>query len=251
MKTAVAAIMKLVLSSLPLLLLLGSCNGAAGTSNTSTTPATNGTIIGGQGKYKYRFRPDLALLPPAEAGDDHDGHGLVLDGKTGGKEAMGVSSRRRRLFLLCALCFLLLFPLPCSAVVCPAPLTPSPSPFPPPPPDFFFTWVPKNVTSKTRALARFAADGSSAELLGVPGPSGLSAGTPHGIRIEHDSSGHDSLGYDTFLYHANNDQIVTKTTLAGEQIWQTNFSSWRTTHPEFWPIKPTDAIGEKRRVDPQ
>ena len=103
--------------------------------------------------------------------------------------------------------------------------------------DIYFTFQPTSVNSTTRALVRFSPDGSSAELIGKPGASGLSAGTPHGLHIEHD----EAVGA-SFLYHANNQQIVSKTDTNGQILWRTNFSNWKSEYPQYWPIMPTDAI---------
>ena len=35
-------------------------------------------IIGGSGKYKFRYRPDLVRLPDSEIEDDLNGHGLSM-----------------------------------------------------------------------------------------------------------------------------------------------------------------------------
>lgn len=103
--------------------------------------------------------------------------------------------------------------------------------------NIYFTFVPKKVTETTQVLVRFAPDGTRGTLLGKPGPSGLSAGIPHGLRFEYDAELKQS-----FLYHANNDATVIKTTLDGEVIWTANFSHWKTEKPHFWPYKPTDAV---------
>lgn len=103
--------------------------------------------------------------------------------------------------------------------------------------NIYFTFVPKRVTNITQALVRFVPDGTNATLLGQPGPDGLSAGVPHGLRIEEDARTGQA-----FLYHANNAQKVIKTDLDGRVIWTADFSHWKTERPEFWPILPTDAV---------
>jgi hypothetical protein len=103
--------------------------------------------------------------------------------------------------------------------------------------NIYFTFVPKKVTNATQVLVRFTPDGGQATLLGQPGLEGLSGGTPHGLRFEYDAGTGQS-----FLYHANNDATVIKTTLDGEILWRANFSAWETERPEYWPYKPTDAI---------
>ena len=143
-------------------------------------------IIGGQGSWKFQYRPDLANLPQSAADNIANGHGLVLNRENH---------------------------------------------------KFYFTWQSKSVESTTYALASFDSDAENVRLLGSPGPIGLAAGTPHGLRTEHDKETGSA-----FLYHANNNQRVTKTTSAGEIIWSTSFSDWNVSHPEYWPIRPTDAI---------
>jgi hypothetical protein len=147
---------------------------------TSTIAANADDIIGGSGKYKFRYRPDLAQLPSSEINDDMNGHGLAFDRKND---------------------------------------------------VFYFTWQPKKLQSTSHALARFSGNGNEVSLLGIAGPDGLSAGTPHGLRLEEE-----------YLYHANNVQRVTKTNLDGEIVWTTSFTEWNVSYPQFWPILPTDAI---------
>jgi len=65
----------------------------------------------------------------------------------------------------------------------------------------------------------------------------LSLGVPHGLRIENDDKQQQS-----FLYHANNAAIITKTTLTGQVIWMSNFTNWKTLYPQYWPLSPTDAV---------
>lgn len=139
-------------------------------------------IIGGSGKYKFRYRPDLVRLPDLEVDDNLNGHGLAFDEEND---------------------------------------------------SFYFTWQPKSLTNTTHALARFSLSPRGVELLGEAGPNGLSWGVPHGLRLENSE----------FLYHANNKQRVTKTTVDGSIVWSTSFEDWNVTHPQYWPILPTDAIG--------
>lgn len=103
--------------------------------------------------------------------------------------------------------------------------------------NIYFTFQPKSVDNDTQALVRFASDGTKGAMLGLKGPGGLSRGTPHGLRIEHDEAQGKS-----FLYHANNNQLVFKTTLDGDIIWTADLSDWETKYPQYWPVKPTDAI---------
>lgn len=101
----------------------------------------------------------------------------------------------------------------------------------------YYTFQPKAVTPETRCLVRFDPDGTNAVMLGLPGPSGLSRGIPHGLRIEHDPRDNT-----TYLYHANNAASVFKTDLSGNILWEANFSSWQEEMPQFWPIKPTQTV---------
>lgn len=103
--------------------------------------------------------------------------------------------------------------------------------------NIYFTFVPKKVDADTQVLVKFRPDGTGATMLGAPGPEGLSGGTPHGLRIEHDPVANAS-----FFYHANNEARVMKTTLDGEMLWTADFSHWETERPEYWPYTPTDAV---------
>ena len=70
----------------------------------------------------------------------------------------------------------------------------------------------------------------------VSAQAGLSQGVPHGLRLEHDAA--DGKDY---LYHANNNALIFKTTTDGELIYKIDLSDWQTKNPKFWPCKPTDA----------
>jgi hypothetical protein len=97
----------------------------------------------------------------------------------------------------------------------------------------------KLTMSHRQVLVRFTPDGKTPTLLGQPGPEGLSQGTPHGLRIEHEEATGSS-----FLYHCNNGALLFKTTLDGEILWQTDLSGWKTDPKlqKYTPIVPTDAI---------
>ena len=69
------------------------------------------------------------------------------------------------------------------------------------------------MAADTQVLARWNADGTNGVLLGEKGPAGLSQGIPHGLRYEHDAA----AGED-YLYHANNEALLFKTTTAGELV---------------------------------
>ena len=100
----------------------------------------------------------------------------------------------------------------------------------------YFTFQPMNVASTTQVLVRFKKDGGQyvGEAIGDPA---LASGVPHGLRIEHGADASD-----TFLYHANNDATIFKTTLEGEIVWKRNLSAWEQERPDFWPLKPTDSV---------
>jgi hypothetical protein len=100
--------------------------------------------------------------------------------------------------------------------------------------NLYFTYQPTTVTPTTKALVVFSNGLQTATLIGDPK---LALGTPHGLRIENDKKAMQS-----YLYHANNAAIVTKTTLAGEIMWMANLTNWETLYPHYWPIRPTDAV---------
>ena len=66
--------------------------------------------------------------------------------------------------------------------------------------------------SDFNCLIRWAPDGTGAEFL-TGGGRALCDGTPHGLTVASENG-------TEFLYHANNDQKLTKTTLDGTIVWQ-------------------------------
>jgi hypothetical protein len=96
----------------------------------------------------------------------------------------------------------------------------------------YFTYVSNKVVESTRALIRFRPDGTGAELMGDSNQ--LAWGTPHGLRISHEANG-------SFLYHANNNQMLYKTTLDGTLVWATN-ATYFFAGTKYWPIRPTDLV---------
>ena len=102
--------------------------------------------------------------------------------------------------------------------------------------NIYFTFQPANVGDDAQVLVRFNPDGTNGTLLGEKGANGLSQGVPHGLRLEHD----EEKGQD-FLYHANNNALIFKTTTEGEVIYKIDLSDWQHTNKQFWPCKPTDA----------
>jgi hypothetical protein len=94
--------------------------------------------------------------------------------------------------------------------------------------NIYFTFEPETVEDATRALVRFAPDGTGPILLGSDNT--LAHGVPHGLNIEIDKDGK------AFLYHANNEATVHKTTLDGQVLWT---QKWP---PQMGNYKPTDAV---------
>lgn len=63
-------------------------------------------------------------------------------------------------------------------------------------------------------LLKFNPDGTNGQFM-TGGGTALCDGTPHGLKIRNE-------GGKMFLYHSNNDQKLTKTTLDGTIVWQVN-----------------------------
>jgi len=85
-----------------------------------------------------------------------------------------------------------------------------------------------------RCLIRWKPDGTCGEHM-LGGNASLCTGTPHGLTIstEWDS---DTLTKREYLYHANNDQKLTKTLLDGTIVWQRNGNFGQDPRA---PYKPT------------
>jgi hypothetical protein len=94
--------------------------------------------------------------------------------------------------------------------------------------NIYFTFEPEEVESQTRALVRFAPDGTRAVLLGTNAL--LAQGVPHGLNVHMESDGAE------VLYHANNNGTVLKTRLNGDPLWT------QTWGPQMGNYKPTDAV---------
>lgn len=92
----------------------------------------------------------------------------------------------------------------------------------------YFVYEPQPVEAETRTLVRFEPDGTGAVLLGSSNQ--LAHGAPHGLNI------HLTRGGERFLYHANNDATVQKTTLEGEVLWSQKWT------PAMGNYKPTDVV---------
>jgi len=72
-------------------------------------------------------------------------------------------------------------------------------------------------SNQTNCLARWAPDGTGGEFL-TGGNTTLCSGTPHGLKIATEITA--TGGVEQVMYHANNNQKLTKTTLDGTVIWQ-------------------------------
>lgn len=93
----------------------------------------------------------------------------------------------------------------------------------------YLTYAPAPNSSDAHCLLRWPADGrGAAELLGPGGV--LCAGTPHGLRLATEAG-------EEVLYHANNDQVLHKTTLSGDLLW--TVTGPPTNDTRFLPNKPT------------
>mmetsp|Transcript_101470 Transcript_101470/g.326093 ORF Transcript_101470/g.326093 Transcript_101470/m.326093 type:complete len:344 (-) Transcript_101470:23-1054(-) len=95
--------------------------------------------------------------------------------------------------------------------------------------NIYLTYAPDPASSDTHGFVRWAPDGSNGTVLG-PGVA-LSAGTPHGLRFAQESSG-------DFMYHANKDRALHKTTLDGTIVWS-RYGPPATNESRFLPNKPT------------
>jgi len=86
----------------------------------------------------------------------------------------------------------------------------------------------------TNCLIRWMPDGTGAEFM-TGGGTALCSGTPHGLQIATEEGGQ-------FLYHANNNQKLTKTTLDGTIVWQKNGNFGQDPslpyRPTWWALPP-------------
>ena len=113
-------------------------------------------IIGGQGKFRYQYMPDLLKMEGASLVNCH---GLVTDEDK----------------------------------------------------NIYLTY--QNDGKDKNCLIKWKPDGTGGEFM-TGGGDDLCTGTPHGLKITNE-------GGKAFLYHANNNQKLTKTTLDGKIVWQT------------------------------
>lgn len=103
--------------------------------------------------------------------------------------------------------------------------------------NIYFTFVPKTVGNDTQVLVKFKPDGTKGLLLGAKGRTELTTGVPHGLRIEH-----DPVAKESYFYHANNDAKIMKSRLDGSVMWTADLKHWQQEKPQYWPIRPCDAI---------
>jgi len=93
--------------------------------------------------------------------------------------------------------------------------------------EIILTYEP-NHDEDSHCMIRFKPDGMGGVTIGDA--NALCAGTPHGLRLAQEGS-------DLFLYHANNDAALHKTTIDGKLVW--SISGPPTANPDFLPNKPT------------
>eukprot|EP00750_Incisomonas_marina_P003368 INCI13083.2.p1 GENE.INCI13083.2~~INCI13083.2.p1 ORF type:complete len:484 (+),score=60.15 INCI13083.2:184-1452(+) len=139
-------------------------------------------IIGGSGKFRYQYMPDL-LQAPAGASLVNC-HGLVTDQDN----------------------------------------------------NIYLTYQNDGKTDEN-CLIRWNPDGTGGEFM-TGGGTTLCSGTPHGLKIVTEGPNRDQ-----FLYHANNDQKLTKTTLNGDVIWQVDglFGQDTNVYRPTWFATPPDS----------
>lgn len=119
-------------------------------------PGADSPIIGGSGKYRYQYMPDLLKMEGASLVNCH---GLVTD-------------KDKNIYL---------------------------------------TY--QNDGKDPNCLIRWNPDGTGGQFMTGGNGSQLCGGTPHGLKIT-------TEGDEQFLYHANNNQKLTKTKLDGTIVWQ-------------------------------
>ena len=93
--------------------------------------------------------------------------------------------------------------------------------------NILLTYENPNNASDAHCLIRWAPDGTGAEFLDGGGAA-LCAGTPHGLAIVAEGGGE-------FLYHANNEQKLTKTTLDGTIVWQVDGNFGQNASDDYRP----------------
>ena len=100
--------------------------------------------------------------------------------------------------------------------------------------NIYLTYEPDH-TNDTHCLVRWKPDGTGAEFM-TGGGHALCDGTPHGLKIK-------TEGGVEYLYHANNNQKLTKTHLDGTIVWQKNglFGQDTTVYRPTWFATPPDS----------
>lgn len=145
----------------------------------STVRSDDDPIIGGQGKFRYQYMPNLLVAP--EGASLVNCHGLVLDSDN----------------------------------------------------NIYLTY--QNDGKDQNCLIRWNPDGTGGEFM-TGGNSTLCSGTPHGLKIK-------TEGDQQVLYHANNNQKLSKTTLDGTVTWQVNglFGQDTDVYRPTWFATPPDS----------
>ena len=156
----------------------------AGTTPPPVVGASDGIaapIIGGSGKFRYQYMPELLKTPAG--GSFGNCHGLSVDNDE----------------------------------------------------NIILTY--SDAGTDTHCLATWKPDGTGGTLNGDPA---LCSGTPHGLKIT-------TEGDEQFLYHANNDKRLAKTTLDGEIVWIKNgdFGQNETCGPDMCPAQSCSCAGGK------
>eukprot|EP00037_Helgoeca_nana_P032083 m.412092 g.412092 ORF g.412092 m.412092 type:complete len:444 (-) comp28788_c0_seq1:134-1465(-) len=136
---------------------VGECVQEVTTPQPSVEKVSDAPIIGGQGKYRYQYMPELLQMPGASLVNCH---GLVTDAEN----------------------------------------------------NIYLTY--QNDGKDLNCLIKWKPDGTAGEFM-TGGGNNLCSGTPHGLKVT-------TEGNTQYLYHANNNQKLTKTTLDGTIIWQDN-----------------------------
>jgi len=83
--------------------------------------------------------------------------------------------------------------------------------------NIILTYENDGKVDKSNCLIRWKPDGTGGEWLSG-GNATLCSGTPHGLKIASEQTASGTT--EEFLYHANNNQKLTKTTLNGTIVWQ-------------------------------
>jgi hypothetical protein len=158
----------------------GGCSSNAPAQPAKKVNEDDAPIIGGSGKYRFQYMPDLLKAP--DGATLVNCHGLVTD-------------KDKNIYLT----------------------------------------YQNDAKTDANCLIRWKPDGTSPEFM-TGGNSTLCSGTPHGLKIT-------TEGDTQYLYHANNNQKLTKTTLDGTIVWQVNgpFGQSTTQYRPTWFATPPDS----------